>query len=1156
MGALDINAKLADAKKRKPDDRTLAQQAAELAQELLMAANKEMRSDERTLLSALHRMATDEKNCRFVSDLSARVLHLSDPGEQALNLRSLLSEYGGVPSIFSTMGKLRLKAAAVAARSMQATALAEVQRIFRSTFGGLTLPAQEDKITKRVREWAKLHLTPALNPLTPEVFGDKSAARYQNHLEIILSKPEGMGIVVQPKRLCPKLSPYSPSNGASELAEKLRHLLSLAGKNGANRPVLIQSGDSITMGVVVEAVKLALAPQEFHRSNAILEIPAYLKNSPAILRELTDWAATRAAKGANPLKILLVKGSHLTNEQELSFRHGEANPVSRSKAETETRYKTLVHTAIHAKPKAITPVIGTHNLFDLAYALLDWGRAGRPGLPEFSFICGLADHIARLLGKEGAQVTISTAIVQKKDEAGFENYLLELVQELARPDGMLTAGASPDPNAMGWGRMRQQFLAALSGREDVTHERPGSKQAETASFTATPLSKLTDGNRIATLRSAIRAENERRQEPLPLMINGQEVSSPISGISRSLSVPGIEDYRFTAADFDAVDKVLELAAQAAVQMAPAQDDLRMDLLKAARALEKHESELVALLVRDAGCTMEEADIELRNAIDACRFYEQSVITPGLHDGTISTPLGVVVVAADRVHPLASAMSGIATAWVSGNTVIYKPSFHSILLGYRLTGILQESGMTAPRLQMLPCPDNQIADSLMSDARVNGLIASGSRATLSGLSMHNTERPVLSGLGGRQVAYLASSADWHRAITELTELAFHRAGQSSSTPNIILVHSAVYDNQGFMNALKDRVNSLAARPAHLEGGQLGPLTNRPAGDQQNLLTRLEEGETWLVQPHTEEIGSQTWYPGVRTGVSANSIFTLTAHNIPVIGLIRVDNTADATALQAELAGGCAAILYSSDKAEIDTWCKQIGTANISINCSPMSQPGVLPMGSWHSITPALNGRNFITALSSWQENARPQTRSQQRNLIFTPWEALSPKPTPDETTRLGAAADSIAYWWEKEFGAEHILSSSPTRCTTLSYHPVPLCLRVEKTMSDVDLSILLMAALRAGCNIQLSTAALRAWMPRALEHLGVSIIVENREEFENRFAALAAEGFVVRDTAASATTRKTAASCKLRLCGDSVLANARLELLHYLRERITTRSITA
>ena len=80
------------------------------------------------------------------------------------------------------------------------------------------------------------------------------------------------------------------------------------------------------------------------------------------------------------------------------------------------------------------------------------------------------------------------------------------------------------------------------------------------------------------------------------------------------------------------------------------------------------------------------------------------------------------------------------------------------------------------------------------------------------------------------------------------------------------------------------------------------------------------------------------------------------------------------------------------------------------------------------------------------------------------------------------------------------------------------------------------------------------MPRALEHLGVNIIVENREEFENRFAALAAEGFRVRDIAATATTRAAASACRLQLCSESVLANGRLELLHYLRERITTRGL--
>lgn len=1153
MGALDINATLANAGKRKPDDRTLAQQATELAQELLIATNKEMHSDERTLLSALHRMATDEKNCRFVRELSARVLHLSSPEEQAGNLRALISEHGGIPSIFSTMGKLRLKAAAMASHSMQSAALAEVQRIFRSTFGGLTLPAQEDKVNRRVREWAKLHLTPALHPLAPEVFGDKSAARYLSHLETILSKPEALGIVVQPHRLCPTLSPYAPGKGATELADKFRGLFRLAVKSGGNRPILIQCENSLTLGVVVEAFKLALSKQEFHHTNAILELPAYLKNSPAILRDLTDWAGSRAAKGASPIKLLLVKGSHLTREQENSFRHGEANPVSRSKAETETRYKTLVHTAIQAKPKAITPVIGTHNLFDIAYALLDWARNGREGMPEFCFICGLADHVARLLGREGARVTLSTAIAQKHDEAGFDAYLLELVQELARPDGVLTAGAAPDPGGMGWGRMRQQFLAALSGREDVTQERPGTRQ-ENSTFSATPLSRLTDRNRIDTLQAAARAEVERTVPPIPHTINEKETPTPISCIKRSLSAPGMEDYRFTSADFDSIRQILTLAAQSAVQMQPMQEDLRMNLLQAARLLEKNESELIALLIRDGGFTLEEADTELRDAIDACRFYEQSIISPGLYDGTIATPLGVIVVAPDRTHPLSGAMSGIAAAWVTGNAVVYKPSFHHVLLANRLTQLLAEIGMSSPRLQMVACPDNQIADALMCDPSVNGLIIRGSRRTLSALDTRAPERPLLGGGFGRSIAYLASSANWHQAIPELAKLACKRAGQSPDTPNIVLVHSTIYDNQGFMNALRDYVHSLSARPGHLEGGQLGPLIHRPTREQEELLTRLESNESWLVQPHTDEIGSQTWYPGVRTGVLPGSVFTLTAHHVPVIGLVRVENTSQALALQAELGSGYASILYSNDEPEIADWSRQVGTGNVAINCSPTAQPGVLPMGGWGTASPMLNGRNFITALSSWQENARPQTRSQQRNLVFTPWEALSPKPTPDETTRLGAAADSIAYWWEKEFGVEHTLSASPLFVTTLSYHPVALCLRVEKTMTDVDLSILLMAALKAGCPLQLSTAALRAWMPRALEHLGVNIIVENREEFENRFAALAAEGFRVRDIAATATTRAAASACRLQLCSESVLANGRLELLHYLRERITTRGL--
>ena len=315
MAELDIQAQLAEAKKRKWDDRTLAQRSADMAQELLLVSLKAIRSDERTLISALARLAADKKNLHFVQELCGSVFRVTDPNEQVENLRRLLAEHGGVPAIFSTMGKLRFKAATMAARSMQGAAIAEVQRIFRSTFGDLTLPTTTDKVARRVKEVTKDGLTLALNPLVPEVFGKKSAEKYYKHLEAILTKQNSVGIVVQPWRLCPGLNPYSPEAGAKLLAEKLRPLLKLSVQGGNPRPVLVESGLAPTMNIVAEAFRLAMAGSGLHKADAALEIPAYLKGSPALLREMTEWATARAAKGAAPLKVLLVKGSHLDEEQ-------------------------------------------------------------------------------------------------------------------------------------------------------------------------------------------------------------------------------------------------------------------------------------------------------------------------------------------------------------------------------------------------------------------------------------------------------------------------------------------------------------------------------------------------------------------------------------------------------------------------------------------------------------------------------------------------------------------------------------------------------------------------------------------------------------------------------------------------------------------------
>ena len=269
-------------------------------------------------------------------------------------------------------------------------------------------------------------------------------------------------------------------------------------------------------------------------------------------------------------------------------------------------------------------------------------------------------------------------------------------------------------------------------------------------------------------------------------------------------------------------------------------------------------------------------------------------------------------------------------------------------------------------------------------------------------------------------------------------------------------------------------------------------------------------------------------------------------------MRVESTTRAISLQRELSAGQAAVIYSHDNAEIETWKKELANcAHLCINCCPSARPGLLPFGSW---SPALygshalpGGRNFLLPLSKWEETARPQRRGKQRNIAFTPWEVLFPKPNPDDAMRLTTAADSISYWWETEFGTTHTLCPKPGEETVLRYLPIPTCIRVEKETSDIDLSIALMAALKAGATVQLSTATMRPWMGT----LSIKITVESRTDYLGRMPSLATDGVHVRDTAATPEDMAVAAACGLHINRDAIIGNGRIEMLHYLREQTIT-----
>ncbi len=1152
MAEFNISATLKEAKDRKWDDRTLAQRAVDFAEQLRDDAVRRLSSDERALLSALSRLTAEEKNRDFLIQLCQGVLNGSSPEQQCDTLRKLLADFGGVPTFFSAMARLRFKAAAFASRGMQSTALSEIRRIFRSTFGELTLPTQMDKVDKRVRELGKDKLVLALSPLSPVVFGHKSADRYKHHLEAIQSRQTGLGLTVQPWRLCPTLTPYAPQAGAKELAEKLRGLIRMSMSGGLSTPIIVETGTSDLLPVIVAGFKEALKGAEFYRANVMLELPAYLKNAPAVLRDLSEWSSKRTAKGARPLQVLIVKGSHLAEERVRHFIYGADNSAAPTKAVTDTRFKQLVHTAICADSKVICPVIGTHNLFDISYTLLDWGRSGRTGLPHFVFRAGLGNHIGRALAREGASVVLSAGIeAENAETAGFENYLISLVRELSRTDGFLTYGYAPDSDSMGWTRMRQHFLASLSGREEPVAE--VFKGAD--DFIPGQQDKATAEAYSADFFAAAETEHDRTQAPIPLTIGGQQVNTPLTCIHRSLTAPGFEDYRYTSADFEAVNAILCIAQSAGKQKKDTESQ-RQSVLKLAKLLNAHRTELGALLVRDAGFNYADSEQELINAIDACYYYELSADRDGLKDGTQATPLGVVVVAPGHVHPLADAVSAIAAATMTGNAIIYKPASGNVLLGSRLADIVREAGLQEPGFQFVPCLDNQIATKLMTAPCISGIIADGTLYNPQRLAERAPHATICARPTGNTTAYLAPTGDHGQLIRDMVKNAFRRSGQSPTCPHILLVHAAVYDNQHFINSLKDAVSSLTAAPGRRQEALLGPLAAPLAPQEAAELTTVHGQETWLVKPTAQEIGSLILTPGVRTGVKADSPLLQHIRKLPILALMRVENTEQATALQAKLTHGQAAIIYSQDTAEVETWQKAMADcASLYINCCPCARPALQPFGSCGQMIgtrPAPGGRNYLLPLSRWEENARPQRRGKQRNIAFTPWEVLLPKPAPDEAMRLTTAADSLSYWWENEFGITHNLSPHPQEQTTLRYLPCPVCLRAENDTPDTEISIALMAALKAGCRIHLSTASIRQWMSRHLEGIGVHVILESRMDYLKRLPQLAASGISVRDTAATDEDLAVATACGIQINRAPIVGNGRIELLHYLREQYITR----
>ena len=337
----------------------------------------------------------------------------------------------------------------------------------------------------------------------------------------------------------------------------------------------------------------------------------------------------------------------------------------------------------------------------------------------------------------------------------------------------------------------------------------------------------------------------------------------------------------------------------------------------------------------------------------------------------------------------------------------------------------------------------------------------------------------------------------------------------------------------------------------------PLTQPPGTALRRALTRLDEGEEWLLEPRPAPDNGQLWSPGIKLGVRPGSFFHRTECFGPVLGLMRAADLDEAMALANDQPFGLTSGIQTLDDREIDRWLEGIEAGNLYVN-RPITGAivGRQPFGGWKSssVGPGAKagGPNYVLQLARWRQASLPE---QDTEPLPAPLEALLTSclavlADPDEHTLVRASAGSYARAWRRHYGREHDPSAIRGERNAFRYRA---CRRVlVRGAAGVALAQVLLAACAAGTPLTVSLPPESKPWPWLPTWDGVECVVEPEPAFVQRLGAPAAGERLRVWEPISTATRAAANAAGVTVIDAPVLANGRLELRWYLREQTVSR----
>lgn len=458
--------------------------------------------------------------------------------------------------------------------------------------------------------------------------------------------------------------------------------------------------------------------------------------------------------------------------------------------------------------------------------------------------------------------------------------------------------------------------------------------------------------------------------------------------------------------YSAVEEAVRSARSARASWRQMSHSTRADYLRKYQSVIKRRSdELAEIIAREVGKPLWEAKSEVAtmvNKVDITLTESMKWVTdfeiPKIVGNTLGVcryrPLGVMVVVGPFNFPGHLPNGHIVPALMTGNTVIFKPSEKSPLVGQLMAECFQEADFPAGVFNLVQ-GEKEVGRRLCVHEGIDGVLFTGSYEVGTRIKQDTLQQHwklLALEMGGKNAAIVWDDAQLDTAIYETLMGAFLSAGQRCSATSRVIVHKKILDQyvEGFHKRAK------AFSIGHpLDNPFMGPLIDQGSVDRYMKFQGIAKRENCEVVMGGKSLDLQTRGNYVTPSIclakditleqSRKSVYQQTelfAPNVLVLGAEDLDEAVQ----QANCTQyGLVASVFTQSRANYEKCLDGLQMGLVNWNKSTSGASSRLPFGglkkSGNHFPTALTATTYCATAVASLEDAHPEAAQAQAEKVI-------------------------------------------------------------------------------------------------------------------------------------------------------------------------------